>query len=1198
MKRNFKKLFLLLAVIVTAVVCFAFSASALDATGQCGDNVYWEYNAETGELVISGEGEMEKYILGDSPFSYSNVKSIIINHGVTSIGDEAFEACYSLSSVTIGDSVNFIGKYAFSSCESLEIVMIPDGVTTIGEGAFNGCDSLGSIIIPDSLINIGKDAFFETAYYDNESNWIDEVLYIENHLIKAREGIQECKIKSETKTIAAEAFFDCEDLVSLTIPDSLTNIGKYAFHGCYYIKNIYAPSIKNWLKISFENESSNPICGQMDNLCFNGETVTELSIPDSVTSIGDYAFSNFDSLKSVEIPDSITSIGCSAFADCSSLTSAIIPDSVISIGDNAFNYCTRLEYIEIGNGITEIADSMFYNCRSLTNLTMGDNVIRIGDYAFAACYSLANISIPDGVTTIGEGAFKNCEKLESIKFPVSITDIGSYAFYECSNLTSIKIPDSVTNIGCSVFSICKKLTSIIVDPDNKHYSNDEYGVLFDKNKTKLLQYPSGNNIAYYTVPDGVIYIEDTAFENCDTLQSVVLPNGVKTIAASMFYNCDDLKSITMGDDVTSIGERAFYYCSSLTSIIIPDSVTSIGVQAFNSCESLKNITIPNSVKSIGNGAFAYCKNLKGIKIPDSVTSIGQDAFHDCDNLAYVIIGKGIKSIAESTFAWSDKLENVIIPESVTKIDYAAFSGCNNLKTVYFTGTEEQWNSINISDGNFYLSKANIIFLNGEQITDGNITKCNHENKTIYSYQSATCENVGYTEGEYCSDCETWLVEREEIPATDHNYRLEDSKGATCSESGYKTYVCENDVSHGYTEIIDKLPHTEVSYDGKNPTCTESGWDAYIVCSICGYSTYNELKALGHTEVIKPAIAATCVKTGFSEGKYCSTCSEVLVIQQIVGFTDHSFSVFVSDNNATFTADGTKTAFCDYGCGNKKTVTDKGSKLTLGKASKLTATPTNSSITLIWNKAKNATGYSIYYKFPGEDNWNKCVSYTTAKSHLFKNLPFGRVYCFAIRSVGKQADGTVVLGPYAEITTATKAAVPSKITSTQTTSSINLTWAKSAGATGYRIYFKSGNTWKIAVKATAATSRTFKNLKPGAKFTFAVRPFIKTDSGIVWSDYATFTTSTFPTNPTVKVTTPSKGKATVSWNAVNGAEGYQLWYKTGNGSYKLYKTYTKAGTLNFSNLKSGTKYTFAVRAVIKTDGGTVRSGYKAVSVTVK
>ncbi len=268
---------------------------------------------------------------------------------------------------------------------------------------------------------------------------------------------------------------------------------------------------------------------------------------------------------------------------------------------------------------------------------------------------------------------------------------------------------------------------------------------------------------------------------------------------------------------------------------------------------------------------------------------------------------------------------------------------------------------------------------------------------------------------------------------------------------------------------------------------------------------------------------------------------------------------------------------------------------LGKPSKITASQSDKAIKLDWNAVAGATGYKVYQMINGK--W-VAVATTTGTTKTISGLKAGTKYSFAVKAGTKSGGKVVWAKGYTSIATATKAVKISKITSTQTTSSINLTWAKSVGATGYRIYYKSGNTWKIAVKATAATSHNFKNLKAGTKFTFAVRPYVKTDSGIVWSDYATFTTSTLPSNPTVKVTAPSKGKLAVNWKAVTGAEGYQIYYKAGNGNYKLYKTYTKAGTLNFSNLKSGAKYTFAVRAVINTSAGAVRSGFTPVTVTVK
>ncbi len=206
--------------------------------------------------------------------------------------------------------------------------------------------------------------------------------------------------------------------------------------------------------------------------------------------------------------------------------------------------------------------------------------------------------------------------------------------------------------------------------------------------------------------------------------------------------------------------------------------------------------------------------------------------------------------------------------------------------------------------------------------------------------------------------------------------------------------------------------------------------------------------------------------------------------------------------------------------------------------------------------------------------------------------------FAVKA-GKKVDGkNVWAGTYATINTATKPEAPSGITSAQNKSAIRLSWSGAENITGYRIYYKSGDIWKICVSSTTATSHIFENLKAGARFTFAVKPYIEVDGVVIWGKYTEFTAATKPENVTAKVASPSKGKIALTWNAANGADDYQVYYKTGDGSYKLYKTYTSVQNLTFSSLPSGTKYTFAVRAGIKTSGGNIFGTYTPVTVTVK
>ncbi len=414
-------------------------------------------------------------------------------------------------------------------------------------------------------------------------------------------------------SIGVTAFIGCTSLTSINIPDSVTSIGSRAFGYCHSLTSI---------KVDENNKNYKSINGNLYSK--DGKTLiqyaiaktgTSFVIPDSVTSIGEGAFSSCNFLTSVIIPDSVTSIGASAFYNCSSLTSVTIPDSVTSIGYYAFKSCRLLTSVTIGNGVTSIGGAAFSGCKSLTSVTIPDSVTSIGDDAFIDCKSLTSITIPDGVTSIGYRAFVGCTSLTSITIPDSVTSIGVGAFSGCTSLTSVTIPDSVTSIGYDAFRSCTSLTSV-------------------------------------TIGNGVTSIGDSAFEYCTSLADVIW-NAVNCTYAggyevtttntgqhyyydhTIFRGCNKIKNITIGENVKTIPNYAFYNCTSLTSVTIPDSVTSIGYRAFAGCTSLESITIPDGVTSIGSSAFSGCSSLTSITIPDGVTSIGRYAFFDCRSLTTI-----------------------------------------------------------------------------------------------------------------------------------------------------------------------------------------------------------------------------------------------------------------------------------------------------------------------------------------------------------------------------------------------------------------------------------------------------------------------------------------------------------------------------------------------------------------------------------
>jgi len=303
------------------------------------------------------------------------------------------------------------------------------------------------------------------------------------------------------------------------------------------------------------------------------QSVTSITMPHGVTSIGDHAFAACKNLNTIFLPDSLASIGNYAFSDCSSLTSLTIPNSVTSIGSNAFNNCTGLTSIAILNRLTNVDDYSFYQCTSLPAFD-GFQYITWGN----------EISI---VKYLGRDQLVTVPSLIN---GMPVTKLLGNVFVESgSTLIGVSLPDSLTRIGSGAFSGCTGLTSI-------------------------------------AIPNSVTDIGQSAFNSCTGLTSIAIPNGVASVSQYTFENCTSLISVNIPSSVTSIGYRAFSYCNKLASINIPSGVTSIGESAFSNCSNLNAVSIPQTVKDIGRSAFANCFSLKAVTIPNSVTSIGDNAF--------------------------------------------------------------------------------------------------------------------------------------------------------------------------------------------------------------------------------------------------------------------------------------------------------------------------------------------------------------------------------------------------------------------------------------------------------------------------------------------------------------------------------------------------------------------------------------------
>lgn len=402
---------------LAALTAEIFAADIIDS-GYCGGegngtNLTWTLDSD-GVLTISGNGEMRETQAAMPWYRRkSTIETVVIENGVTSIGQNAFDGCWNCTSVSIPDGVKKIGINAFRSCWKLASITIPNSVTSIEIGAFGDCRTLTTVYIPSSVTSITGSPF--DYCYSLVSIVVDE------------ENLKYDSRNSCNAIIDTEANILVSGCQSTIIPDDIVGIGERAFLGCSSLKKI--------------------------------------DIPNSVLSIGQLAFTNCVGLTNVVIPNGIETIGSQAFEGCTSLTHVIIPNSVKNIGDYVFDHCTNLSSVSIPNSVTSIVCGMFKDCSSLAHITIPSGVTNIGDYAFTGCSALADITIPDGVTNIGGVAFSGCTSLVSVRIPDSISSIEACTFMNCDNLLNVMIPSSVTSIESGAFRFCKSLKSIKI-PDS------------------------------------------------------------------------------------------------------------------------------------------------------------------------------------------------------------------------------------------------------------------------------------------------------------------------------------------------------------------------------------------------------------------------------------------------------------------------------------------------------------------------------------------------------------------------------------------------------------------------------------------------------------------------------------------------------------------------------------------------------------
>ena len=637
--------------------------------------------------------------IGNEAFdSCDNLATVTFNSGskLTSIGDGAFRSCYALKNVDIptsSDSLINIGKYAFqndSSTHKLESVTIGGGVSSLGEGAFNQCYSLTTVTFNgvSTFTSIGEQAFYRCS------------------------KLTSITIPDSVTSIGRYAFCDCIGLTSVIFGSGIASIDETAFSKIFAGEVVFYDGLtKLTPSTDVEKLKGNTFTGTYDKLVKLDPTVLttddgfqyKLNLENKTATVTGYAGSATaltipatvtDTRFTPNVTYNVTAIGAGAFKDNAVPSSLTIADSVTSIGENAFSGCTGLTSVSFGNGLVAIADwgVKFYGTDGKTQITdvsklngnlfkgtysdglaktgyititytdgttkdvkgivttgtytydstvakveIRDGITGIDDHAFWGCENLTEVSLPDSLKSIGTSAFYDCAKLEKVTFGSGVTSIGDMAFYGCKVLKSgIKL-DSVKSIGGSAFYECELLESEI-----KLDSIESIGNCAFQSCSKVTTLTLGNKLTS---------IEFSAFSGCSGIKSVVIPNQVTAIEMATFYMCSQLATVTFaeGSKVASIGQRAFYSCSSLESIILPDKVTEIGNEAFSNCTSLKSVNIPGQVTVISDYTFNGCGKLTSITIPDKVTEIGEYAFHNCVGLTSINIPLSVTTFRANAF---------------------------------------------------------------------------------------------------------------------------------------------------------------------------------------------------------------------------------------------------------------------------------------------------------------------------------------------------------------------------------------------------------------------------------------------------------------------------------------------------------------------------------------------------------------------
>ena len=761
----------------------------------------------------------------------TKLSSITIPNSVKSIGAGVFYRCSGATELTIGTGVETIGNSAFYDCSNLLTITIPDSVKSIGNSAFESCDKLSAITIPNSIKTIEYDSFYGCSGA-TELTIGSNVETIGNSAFYCCNKLSAITIPDSVKTIESYAFSNCSVATEVTIGAGVETIGSYTFSGCSKLSAITIPdSVKsiessafsycsdlNSITVSPNNKIYNDGVGC--NVIITNDTLIAGSnnsiIPQHIKTIDKYAFRG-RKMSSITIPDSVETIGDYAFNDCRKLSAITIPDSVETIGDYAFQYCSVATELTIGSSVETIGSYAFGNCSGVTSVTIPDSVRSIGSHAFSYCSSITSVTIPGTVKVIGDYAFRGCGSLTSLTIHEGVEEIGYQSFDGCKGVTELILPTTITRLGSVPDGVKKLYSYATTAPTLEYYS-------FRSTKYGTFYYPKNSDYSiWFTDSYGPVKFNWVGFVLDDTEIDMTL-NGYDIVCAynitnttgatKIINNLTDVTEMEIDGVVvspvsaytfTTLGNHVVKYKASAVSQFMFDNVksmyackiaegfTEIGKYAFNFCQGLERLPeLPSTITSIERYAFAnlYVIEDDVVVLPENLEYIGEYAFNNT-YIKRVIMKSNLLSVGSYAFNSDTYLSEVVFQDSPATIQSNAFEGCTNITSLILSDNIVKVDATAFQDSKLLPAIDGVIYVNNVAINN-NITDYTDLNLI------AGTESIGNSAFTKCIKLTS--VNIPDSVKTIEKYAFSDCSGATEVTIGAGVETFGEDAFYGCTNL--------------------------------------------------------------------------------------------------------------------------------------------------------------------------------------------------------------------------------------------------------------------------------------------------------------------------------------------------------------------------------------------------------------